>query len=238
VHRTSADSARTFRDSALTADSASGGFVRQILPLPVTPAVGQTLQVESKSSRKLSIRSLKRTNTMKYIVLLRKINAGKENRIDMKSLARLFELPGYDSVATYINSGNVIFNSQKGMSILEQEIDEKLFEHFEHRIQFILKSHDEIKTIADSIPKAWQNNSDQRTDVAYLFAEIDRPNTISELPMKIDFIEIRYVRGAIIWHLKREDLNKSQLSKLISHRHYQYMTIRNVNTARYLASMA
>ena len=91
---------------------------------------------------------------MKYIVLLRKINAGKENRIDMKSLKQLFELPGYDSVATYINSGNVIFNSQKGMKILEKEIDKKLLEHFKHKIQFILKSHDEIKKIADSIPKA------------------------------------------------------------------------------------
>jgi uncharacterized protein (DUF1697 family) len=174
---------------------------------------------------------------MKYIVLLRKINAGKENRIDMKSLKHLFELLGYDSVATYINSGNVIFNSQKRMEILKKEIDEKLFEHFKHKIQFILKSHDEIKKIADSIPEAWQNNNDQRTDVAYLFEEIDKPNTINELPMKIDFIEIEYVNGAIIWNLKKENLNKSQLNKLISHQHYQYMTLRNVNTARYLASL-
>ncbi len=174
---------------------------------------------------------------MKYIVLLRKINAGKENRIDMKSLKQLFELPGYDSVAIYINSGNVIFNSQKGKKILEKEIDKTLFEHFKHKIQFILKSHAEIKKIADSIPEAWQNNNDQRTDVAYLFEEIDKPNTIDELPMKVDFIEIKYVKGAIIWNLKRKNLNKSQLNKLISHRHYQYMTIRNVNTARYLASL-
>ena len=174
---------------------------------------------------------------MKYIVLLRKINAGKENRIDMKSLKQLFELPGYDSVATYINSGNVIFNSQKGMKILEKEIDEKLFEHFKHKIQFILKPHDEIKKIADSIPKVWQNNNDQRTDVAYLFEEIDKPNIINELPVKIDFIEIKYVKGAIIWHLEKENYNKSQLNKLISHQHYQHMTLRNVNTARYLASL-
>jgi hypothetical protein len=33
--------AHTFRDSATTADSASGGFFRQIPHLPVTPAVEQ-----------------------------------------------------------------------------------------------------------------------------------------------------------------------------------------------------
>ena len=174
---------------------------------------------------------------MKYIVLLRKINAGKENRIDTKALKQLFELPGYDSVETYINSGNVIFNSQKGIEILKKEIDESLFGYFQHRIQFILKSHAEIKAIADSIPEGWQNNDDQRTDVAYLFEEIDQPETINELPVKLAFMELKYVKGAIIWNLKRENLNRSQLSKLISHPHYQYMTVRNVNTARYLANL-
>jgi len=174
---------------------------------------------------------------MKYIVLLRKINAGKENRIDTKALKQLFELPGYDAVATYINSGNVIFNSQKEVEILKKEIDERLFEHFKHEIQFLLKSHNEVKKIADSIPEAWQNNDEQRTDVAYLFDEIDRPDILSELPVKMDFIEVRYVKGAVIWNLKRENLYKSQLGKIINHQHYQYMTLRNVNTARYLAGL-
>jgi len=174
---------------------------------------------------------------MKYIVLLRKINAGKENRIDMKSLKGLFEAAGCESVSTYINSGNVIFKSQKGMESLKKEIDERLFEHFKHKIQFILTSQDEIKLIADSIPQAWKNDDVQRTDVAYLFEEIDRPQTIDELPVKTDFIETKYVKGAIIWNLKRENLYRSQLGKLISHQHYQYMTLRNVNTARYLANL-
>ena len=174
---------------------------------------------------------------MKYIVLLRKINAGKENRIDTKTLKQLFELPGSDSVATYINSGNVIFNSQREMEILKKEIDEKLFEHFKHKIQFLLRPQAEIKKIADSIPEAWQNDDEQRTDVAYLFDEIDKPEILGDLPVKMDFIEVRYVQGAIIWNLKRENLYKSQLGKLISHQYYQYMTIRNVNTARYLASL-
>jgi len=34
---------RTFGESVPTADSVSGGFVRQIPPLPVTPAVGPSL---------------------------------------------------------------------------------------------------------------------------------------------------------------------------------------------------
>jgi len=44
---------------------------------------------------------------MKYIVLLRKINVGKENRISMKILEEVFVSLGYKDVETYFNSGNV-----------------------------------------------------------------------------------------------------------------------------------
>jgi len=46
LHRTSAGCAHTFGILAPTADSASGGFVRQFPPLPVTPAVGFTKAAE------------------------------------------------------------------------------------------------------------------------------------------------------------------------------------------------
>ena len=48
---------------------------------------------------------------MKYVALLRGINAGKNRRIDMKELKLIFESIGCENVSTYINSGNVIFES-------------------------------------------------------------------------------------------------------------------------------
>lgn len=51
----------------------------------------------------------------------------------------------------------------------------------------------------------------------------------------MDYLDILYMKGAIIWNIKRENVNKSQLAKLISHKLYKVMTIRNVNTARFLA---
>ena len=92
-----------------------------------------------------------------------------------------------------------------------------------------------MKKIADSIPDNWQNDSAQRTDVAYLFPEIDSTKILDELPVKKEFIEVRYIKGAIYWNVKRENVYKSQLAKLISHKLYKSMTVRNVNTARYLA---
>jgi hypothetical protein len=55
VHRTSAGAARAFGSAAPTADSASGGFVRQIPRLPVTPAVRRLLSSLYKSMKKVFV---------------------------------------------------------------------------------------------------------------------------------------------------------------------------------------
>ena len=48
---------------------------------------------------------------MKYVALLRGINVGGKNKVDMKQLVSAMEKQGFDNVSTYINSGNIIFDS-------------------------------------------------------------------------------------------------------------------------------
>jgi uncharacterized protein (DUF1697 family) len=172
---------------------------------------------------------------MKLVALLRGINAGKINRIDMKNLRILFESLGYSNVSTYINSGNVIFESEKKPSKIRSEIESGLKRRLGLDIPIIIKTKFEMKSIADSIPKAWLNDSKQRTDVAYLFNSIDSEKILSELPVNTKYIKVGYTKGALYWNVKRRELYKSRLNKLISHRLYQSMTIRNINTARKLA---
>ena len=50
---------------------------------------------------------------MIYVALLRGINVGGKNKIDMKLLKETFVRIGMESVITYINSGNVIFTDMK-----------------------------------------------------------------------------------------------------------------------------
>lgn len=46
---------------------------------------------------------------MVYVALLRGINVGGKNKIEMKQLKETFLRIGLESVVTYINSGNVVF---------------------------------------------------------------------------------------------------------------------------------
>lgn len=171
---------------------------------------------------------------MKYVALLRGINVGNNKRIDMKKLKTIFELIGYKNVLTYINSGNVIFESEHILSEICKEIKINLAKEFGFEIPTLVKTEQEMKKIVEAIPNEWENNSLQKTDVAYLFPEIDSKETINLLPMKKEYVDIRYIEGAIIWNVDKENYNKSQLNKLIGHRFYKLMTVRNVNTARHL----
>ncbi len=172
---------------------------------------------------------------MKFIALLRGINVGGNRKVNMKKLKELFERHGYTDVLTYINSGNVIFNSNKKSHYLRHEIEKKLKNEFGFEIPTLIKTEREMKSIINALPNDWGNDTTQRTDVAYLFPEIDSKKTIDELPVKKEFIDIRYTKGAIYWNIKRKNYNKSHLNKIISHKLYQFMTMRNINTARFLA---
>jgi len=170
-----------------------------------------------------------------YVALLRGINAGKQRRVDMERLKALFEASGYARVSTYINSGNVIFDSDKKQERIGEELALNLKKEFGFEIQTLVKTEKQMKDIAAAVPKEWQNDSAQRTDVAYLFEGIDSRKTLDELPVKKEYLDIRYAQGAIYWNVDRKNYNKSHLNKIIGHPLYQLMAVRNINTARFLA---
>lgn len=174
---------------------------------------------------------------MKYVTLLRGINVGKSVQVPMKRLKLSLEEIGLTNVVTYLNSGNVLFDSNMGRNELIKLIEAKLENEFGQNIPTLIKTCEEMIKIKNSIPEEWKNDGTQQTYVAYLFQDIARPGLIDELPIKRQFMEIKYAHAAIIWNIKRENYNKSQITKIVNHPAYNRMTTRNVNTARRLAEM-
>ncbi|MDC7219807.1 MAG: DUF1697 domain-containing protein [Spirochaetales bacterium] len=172
---------------------------------------------------------------MRYVALLRGINVGGKRKVEMVRLRGLMEKSGYLHVETYLNSGNVLFDSEESQDKLQGEIPLLLEKEFLFPIPALIKSLDEMRTVDAAIPEEWQNNKEQKTDVAYLFPGLDSHTVVRGLPWKEEYINIRLLPGAIIWNIERSNLNKSQLSKIVSQKVYQSMTVRNVNTARKLA---
>lgn len=187
----------------------------------------------------MAVNKKEKQKTKRYVALLRGINVGGNHRVPMKELKSCFESFGAANVITYINSGNVIFDWPANSPSVAEKLEKALKKHFNFPIPVIVKTESEMRRIAKAIPPDWRNDTKERTDVAYLFDSADSKKSIASLPFNFDFIEVRYVKGALIFHIadRVSHYQKSRLNKLIMHELYQQMTMRNVNTARYLAGL-
>ncbi len=170
-----------------------------------------------------------------YITLLRGINVGGKNKIPMGDLRQTFERIGMVDVTTYINTGNIIYRTDLSAEEQEQVIHDAIAGDFGLDIRVLIKSREEFKMIAESIPADWANNKETKSEVMFLWE--DRGDVLSDLPVREGVDTVRYVPGAILWSLDRTKLGRSGLKKLVSRQLYRQMTIRNVNTTRKLMEM-
>lgn len=173
-------------------------------------------------------------NSTKYIALFRGINVGGRNKVEMPRLKALFDSLGYSNIHTYINSGNILFTADENIDSIFTSVEISFLKEFGFEIPILIKDQQDVINIMEAVPVEWSNNKEQKTDVAYLFPEIDYKEVLNELPVKKRYINLIYTPGAIIWNMDRKNQNKSQLNKLVGHKLYKAMTVRNINTARYL----
>lgn len=170
---------------------------------------------------------------MKYVALLRGINVGGKNKVDMKKLKQAFEEAGMSLVTTYINSGNIIFADNSHLKeqlapIFERAIDS----HFNLKINILIYDENEFQKIAEAIPENWSNDQQMKSDVLFLWQDVDEETVLDGLTIKPDIDQVIYVPGAILWAVGREQVTKSGMVKIVGSALYQRVTIRNVNTVR------
>lgn len=87
-----------------------------------------------------------------YIALLRGINVGGKNKIKMSELKSTLEAMGLNRVQTYIQSGNVLFESEEEEEPLRKRMEQAIEAAFGLAITVVLRSSDELKRIAKNCP--------------------------------------------------------------------------------------
>lgn len=105
-----------------------------------------------------------------YFVLLRGINVGGKNMIPMADLKKLFEKNGFTTVTTYLQSGNVVFQSDitngKEIEIL---LKQSIHEVFKLQLDVIVKPADVLTELILHNPFKEQIKLEgDKTGVAFL----------------------------------------------------------------------
>jgi uncharacterized protein (DUF1697 family) len=88
----------------------------------------------------------------KRIAILRGINVGGKRKIlmtDLKSMCKKLELK---NVKTYIQSGNLIFNSDRQNSDLENNLERAILENFGFEVPVIVRTEKELESAINNNP--------------------------------------------------------------------------------------
>ena len=87
-----------------------------------------------------------------YVALLRGINVGGHNKIPMVELRELMNKVGLFEVQTYIQSGNVVFQSSENEISLENKIQKSIKTHFGFEVPVLIKSYKALLEIFNNCP--------------------------------------------------------------------------------------
>ena len=95
-----------------------------------------------------------------YIALLRGINVGGHKRIKMADLRALLQQLGFENIATYIQSGNIVFQSQENKSFCATAIKELIRAHYGFEVPVLLLIAKHLKEVLQSCPFSEEKQSD------------------------------------------------------------------------------
>jgi uncharacterized protein (DUF1697 family) len=169
--------------------------------------------------------------TTKYVAFLRGINVGGHKIIKMADLKRMFESFGFSNVATFIQSGNVIFESSKSdTGALESGIQARLAKALGYEVEIFVRTIREVYTLVRNTP--FLDNAVNTVYVAFLRKAPGRSarKALLALANPVDEFE---VRGREVYWLRHRELGESLLSNNLMEKTLgQPATTRNMTSIR------
>ena len=149
---------------------------------------------------------------MKYAAFLRGINVGGRTSMKMERLREVFAALGFENVKTYIQSGNVVFETarsddEKLAARIEAAVEKEFF-----KTPVMVRSVDEIREIVENNPFAGEEFEDKLFHVVFLAEKLSDEKTAMLLANSTE-TEKFAVRDREIYCLLKDGVADSLLGK-------------------------
>ncbi|WP_436667174.1 DUF1697 domain-containing protein [Latilactobacillus sakei] len=178
---------------------------------------------------------------MQYIALLRGINVGGKRKVQMNLLRTAFEDAGFTNVRTYINSGNVLFETpETELAELVAVCDQLMVTTFGFSVRIAIVTADSLIAAVEQAPNWWGVAAGTSHNLIVAIA----PKTAAELseqlgPVKADYEQVAVTGQFVFWSAPVKTHGRTRWATIVKNKTlYQWITIRNANTARKLAALA
>lgn len=171
-----------------------------------------------------------------YVALLRGINVGGHRQIKMAELQRMCEALGLGRVRTYIQSGNVLFESAEEREVLGRRIEAMIETTFGFDVPVVLRTADEMESIIADSPFA--PGEGESLHVA-LLAEAPSQEGIGRLAAVNPGMDEYRLVGQEVYLLYRQPSHQSKLTgAVLESKLGVAATARNWQTMTKLAALA
>ncbi len=166
----------------------------------------------------------------KYIAFLRGINVGNI-RIKMPDLVLAFEKMGFSSVKTYLQTGNVVFDSDKNKTEIKAILEKGLTQTFDYEAFVLIYDFSILTDIIAQYPM----ERDEEHHAYVIF--IENPTIFAGLEQQAQEVGAEssdIIKGnfqVLYWRVARGESTDTVFSKILAKSKYKSTTtIRNINT--------
>ena len=104
----------------------------------------------------------------RLIVLLRGVNLGSTNRVPMPKLRAALEEAGFEDVATYVQSGNVVLSSSDSAPQVARKCERVIKQEFGLEIPVVVRSRAQLARIVKRNPLGKTATNPKRYQVSFL----------------------------------------------------------------------
>jgi uncharacterized protein (DUF1697 family) len=172
-----------------------------------------------------------------YIALLRGINVGGNHKIKMIELKCMLEKMGLSRVQTYIQSGNVLLESEEEEAILQTKLEDEIKKVFGFTVAVMLRTSQELKSIIENCPFPAENLLEGESIHVNFMKAAPSQLEIGRLPDVSNEIDTFRILGREIYLFFRQRMSDSKLPIKLQKLGLS-TTSRNWNTITKLAAMA
>src|SRR5438105_2139015 len=117
---------------------------------------------------------------MQYVVLLRGINVGGNNKVSMADLKAALEAGGCSAVKTYINSGNILLESSLSTAKINALVEHIIEKTFGFTVFAVTQTEAAFRQIAAALPDTWTHGKTMGCNVMFLWQDIDTPDIVHQ----------------------------------------------------------
>lgn len=175
----------------------------------------------------------------RYIALLRGINVGGNNKIVMPELKAAFERQEFKNVVTYINSGNILFDSGLELQAVKTACESLLEKDFGLKITVGIISASDLIEALEHAPEWWNNGADSKHNAIFVIPPATAEEVCASVgEAKPEYENVAFHSNVIFWSAPIKTFSHTRWSKVVTNKSvYNLITIRNANTVLKLAAM-